>query len=287
MKILIQVGDFSEERTRKFSVDVVGQFAAWNAPADIVLKPSVLMTQSGTTLTLRSGSDDDQKLAAPPSSASTATYFTMEGVGLSMTNLNCEEFARCHVQAIDFSSVPAGTVHVTVVRGSVFGDSDGMLTDTFHDTDPYCVLEVAGESQTTAVVKNTLEPVWVDAEHPLDVHYRFKYHFCARTTDKLTIKVFDEEMGMGMHTLIDDKFIGECSVELAGLLPNAGETSFEGVLEARLKLPDSSVETGSIRILLAFEPEPVTLAVGETDILPTPLLPTETPNKGRGSAQNE
>lgn len=235
----------NETQRRVFSLKSVGQLPDWEITPDIVLQPSVLCTKSGRTLHLRSSTSCGAHVSAPMK-----TFVNMEGMQLSLTTRTQEELLRLRVDSVDFSSVPAGLLHVTVIGASLWVE-DSTLLGLFHSMDPFCVISVDGETKKTAVCKNTIEPIWATA-HDLQDCRDFKYNFCTQTADKLLIQIFDEELS----GLIEDKLIGQASIELAACVQIPGVV-FNEDITLKLMCPDSGAAVGTVRVLIAYDNTPI------------------------------
>ena len=81
-------------------------------------------------------------------------------------------------------------------------------------SDPFCVLEMGGNRNTTSVIKETLSPVWKDLE------YHYTVYDCSTV---MAINVWDWDDGA------DDDFIGRCYMHVEDIIRNPDQEISRGL----------------------------------------------------------
>lgn len=119
------------------------------------------------------------------------------------------------------------TLVVNVVKGRNLpsADSNGY-------SDPYCVLQAGQQKHVTKIKKKTLNPLWNES-----------FLFDVRTADKLVVQVWDKD------ALAKDDFLGQCVVELGGLMLDGSDSWFP------LRNRDGSSAGAKGELLLQFSVE--------------------------------
>jgi hypothetical protein len=246
MQISVRLaGQPDDSFTKEFDAESVGSLPAWECAENLHLLPSVLICEGAKTLQLNDETPINAHSHHEPRRQVSSSFIELKGFQLSVIDKNFCEWARLQASNFNYTATMAGMLHVTVLK------AEGLPSNLTGTNDAYCVLIVDGETRHTTVKTSTRQPVWSES-HSLENTDKYQFHFCARDSDRLSLRIFDHNFAL------DDALISECAVRI-DTLPQLHEHGWglHGAVRV-VPLHSESEPAGVVHLLLAYEAQPVT-----------------------------
>ena len=244
----VEVRQLDNPEAKSFDIGAVRVLDKWECGVGVHICPAIVLVEGVKSLVFRDDVNTTRTTIAAlhqPLRSTSSMFFEMQGFQLSFVGHKNREWARLHAEHFGYASEPSGLLHVTILKAEELPAHD-VFTQS---NDAFCELEVDGEERSTHIISTTKLPRWAK-KHALGALGEYSFHFCARATDRLRIRVCDDDA-------TEQELIGICDIKLDSLAQIPDSPHLVGAAKT-LSLHLEDEPAGKLYVLLAFEANPVT-----------------------------